>query len=153
MISTPWWATALLMLAASALTHFLTGRRERAKARKEQLDRWREDALSLLRQISDDSTTHYLSKDSIANTVTSSALIVGNLKRLQNCLSETVALNTSDSQATARAFRSLNDCISGEPDFQNPRRARRKKDDPIVSRIQQFESDLTVAIKSPRSMK
>lgn len=149
----PWWLTSLLMIVTAVVTHFLTMWRETAKARGEWRRDWEKSFADQAKKVSDAAVLHYVSPDAVANTSTSAHLIVYEIKRLQTLLSGTAAKQSADSVLVSKAFRRFNDAISLETDFQDPARAARSGNDPIVERISAAEGELMVQVRKARVRK
>lgn len=151
--STPWWVTGILMVLAACVAHLLTTRRDGQKVDREWVDRWEKSFADQARKITDAALKHYISADSIQNTPVSAALLLNELKRLQAMLAETIAITSTDSFKTQKAFRYFHDCISLEVDFQDPGRAIRIPNDSLISRIQAAEAELLSETRQTRIKK
>lgn len=146
----PWWVTGVLTLVSVGATHFFTVSRERGKAGRERVDRWRVECLALVAKITDASITHYVDQKSFADTPKSAALILSDLKRLSHLLRESHCVAVSETKKTMDLFRAYHTTITGPEEFQDTGRVSRAANDPLCDSIRDIEGELKKAIKKPR---
>lgn len=149
----PWWLVVSLPIVVAIATHFLTLSRERSKARNEWSARWLDDAKTSVHKISNDALTHYVAADAIAKTPVSAALIVSEIRRLNQHVCETLCVNSGDAKRTADALRAFNNAITLQEDFQDPQRQCRDATSPVITAIRDAEEALLNALAVPRKRK
>lgn len=146
----PWWLTIVLTFSGAGVAHFLTAYRDRARESGDWIERWRAEAKSLIKEIANAATSHYLDQDAVGRTGISAALIINDLKRLQGCLRETECENSSDTKRTVDALRHFTDTITGPDDFQDELRSMRPGGSEIFRMIRDAEAELLESVRISR---